>query len=775
MATPNPEIWGAPETWINSKIWVGANNDGNSNIKACRAKTANFGGDDNAWAGALGRGIAQGRISLEPIDNSFVLCGQNPAKSAYGAIKIFTNKQDDTLNKIPDKTITYNKPINFMFHSLNANDNGYIGSLYTGIWGGIVNLQNPKMRIAPDAEEGSGGARDYNFNLQSSPYIYYQIRSLWAVIWVHEDNNTYEGGSWWTLEDWKNNHSSSSICEISVDLFGYSYDDGATIHLSRAPNNLGDFRAITATTLEPIDGVTMYANTAYNQAPIIMLLNKLIYNYHETAYTFIGYGWRSDFNGGTIKSYTDPNSTSHGWSLQLSIPYTADNYERIMSEMACFGIPFSDSNHDSYPIDFNANYVCLPVINDEGIATGEYTRGADNLTNPFAALDSVRDKNYDPNKDYDPNTYSNQTYFNPVLNLSSMCKRYVLNDAAVEQLCRDLWKISDDLIHTDPNEDFKDYDQLVLDNFLVNSPIDVIVSLDKYPITDIPTGTTAEAIKYGKATGAALGKPLSVNTIFFNFEGVKIYPKFGRSFLDYSPYTTYEIYIPFCGIVPLEAGDIMDHILSVQMVMDLSTGAVTAYIMVDNLCIETATGSASLNIPVSGIDSITLNSQINNALLTAKSAQMQARTTGTSLGRIGSGSAWKWLTNPVGVVEKEVSDKWSANQADYDLNHQQFTPHKIGSASSACSWSLELTCRLMIYYPEGEAIDSSGGVSPTSPHLADLTMYGHTTGFACIYNGLVSGLHGYTVGNIDTSGIAGATDTEREMIKSLFASGVYLP
>lgn len=481
-------------------------------------------------------------------------------------------------------------------------------------------------------------------------------------------------------------------------------------------------------------------------------------------------------------TFNEINYSSWGKAIEGFCLINTDNMEAIRKAAAAYGLFFTEQNPQNLASNANRwinSAMFCGILDSEGVGHGEYTQGTGNRDNSVYSMGSSQNSDYIPGGGgggSDTNTYSSQTYFNPVLNLSSMCKRYVLNDAAVEQLCRDLWKISDDLIHTDPNEDFKDYDQLMLDNFLVNSPIDVIVSLDKYPISDIPTGTNSEPIKYGKASGAALGKPLTVNTIFFNFSGVDIFPKFGRSFLDYSPYTTYELYIPFCGVIQIDAGDIMDHTLSVQMVMDLSTGAVTAYVMADNLCIETANGSAALNIPVSGIDSITLNSQINNALINAKSAQMQARSSGTLTGIVGGG-----LKNTVENLNaktntmRRATDTWTANLADYELTHQQLNPHKIGSASAACSWSLELTCRLMIYYPEGDAIDSSGGVSRTSPKLADLTLYGHTTGFSCISSGAVSNYHGFTVGNIDTSSITGATEQERDMIKSLFARGVYLP
>ena len=210
------------------------------------------------------------------------------------------------------------------------------------------------------------------------------------------------------------------------------------------------------------------------------------------------------------------------------------------------------------------------------------------------------------------------------------------------------------------------------------------------------------------------------------------------------------------------------------MCIDFSTGTVTAYVMADNLCINTLNGSCSINIPVTGTDGVTLNSQINNGIINTKKAQGNLFL-GGFLNMFTIGGIGKLALDPTSKANQIMQGSLDKAQAVYDLKHTEVPMHTIGSASPVGSWSLELTCRLMIYYPEGEAIDSSGGVSSTSPKLADLTEYGHTTGFACVMNGKVSDFHGLTVGNIDTSSISGATEEERSMIKNLFSQGVWLP
>lgn len=809
----NEEVYGAPSTWQDSFYTGGSTAEWAVNLHGRKPKVPNWNITHPDWfyaASQLRSGVDDGKIiERQPIDNSIAAVGQG-GSSAFRRFVVFARQQREgeeagVIRAIGDaytgRSYNDNNVVNMFWFEAN-NPTSYAvygnGAFSTGVIPILGSVQSLDQRIWSPSGTNSQGTDKQNGNYYIAPFLSYGTRTFCLQIMVYVLNSVYNPdfevgsappeGTWRTLDSWKNNYSDYPItmCYFRIRTLS-AYNSNTGIMGYYAPNySSTEYRKVCAGILDEIkfhfdDGTTLSNLTDYALFGDTSNSNLGIYlfTHHRNVYT-----WTNTLQHIVLMNeYAATSIKSNGNVMVPYIPYDDEVYEYIMRACACFGLPFTpakstgvDAGNCQFNEDFTDVDLCLPIIDDNGIAQGDYTRGTANLNNDYIDLADIRDKGYDPGSGTDRNTYSSQTYFNPVLNLTSMCKRYVLNDAAVEQLCRDLWKISDDLIHTDPNEDFKDYDQLMLDNFLVNSPIDVIVSLDKYPISDIPTGTTSEPIKYGKATGAALGKPLTVNTIFFNFSGVDIYPKFGRSFLDYSPYTTYELYIPFCGVIQIDAGDIMDHTLSVQMVMDLSTGAVTAYVMADNLCIETANGMAALNIPVSGIDSITLNAQINNALINAKSAQMQARSTGTLTGRIGGGlKSVKESLNPKTATMQKATDTWAANLADYELTHQQLNPHKIGSASAACSWSLELTCRLMIYYPEGDAIDSSGGVSPSSPKLADLTLYGHTTGFSCISSGAVSNYHGFTVGNIDTSSISGATEQERDMIKSLFARGVYLP
>ena len=767
MAMPTASVWGNWSSW-RDPIVFSATGSGNFDIFAGSPRINQFNSSSPSWSQcSLGRAIEAGKITANAqIENSICVCGQHPLVSPYANIGIFKNFQNDSDNKVPYKIWRESQQINWFFAEVNA--------AHSTLRDHLINRNNAQQKWMPGADNNN----NLNTNYYINPYCYYQFKSIFLMIKVQiitgYDQNERPQTSWISLRSWKDDHADKKICGVRLTMCGYNGYSNDVITYRTNDDTPENMQCITVCIINPVDDVVDYATYTIDRYQSFDLVHYLSTNYYDTSSVFYMTGYNM-FDDQVYKAKT-LQATDYGWNVWTEIPYSETNYEKILSMAALFGCPFTDTDKHSFNIDFLDNDMFLPVIPENGIAEGEYTRGSDNLDNSLYGTSTIRNINYDPSTPitpYDPNTYSMQTYFNPVLGINSMTKRYVLNGAAVEQLGRDLWTISDDLANIDPAETFKNYEDLIMDNFLTNDPISCIVGLNKYPINNIPTGTQAEPIKYGKIQGAAQGKPLETCSMFFNFTGVRIWPKFGRSFLDYEPYTHYELYIPFCGTVQIDPGDIIDHILSVQMCIDFSTGTATAYVMADNLCINTVSGSCAINIPVTGTDGVTLNSQINNGIINTKKAQGNLFL-GGFLNTFTVGGLLKTAGDPAKKANDVMQGALDKAQAIYDLEHTQVPMHTIGSASPVGSWTLELDCRLMIYYPEGEAI-ISGQPSRDLPRLADLTEYGHTTGFSCIMQGSVSEFHGYTVGNIDTSSIAGATAEEREQIRSAFAQGVWLP
>lgn len=111
-----------------------------------------------------------------------------------------------------------------------------------------------------------------------------------------------------------------------------------------------------------------------------------------------------------------------------------------------------------------------------------------------------------------------------------------------------------------------------------SDPLDSIISLSLFPCA--PTVTeTANIILGGVDTGISSTrvKPKGRYTTI-DFGTLSIGEVF-RSFQDYEPYTSMEIYLPFVGFRTLKVNDIMGHTLKVVYNVDFLTGECTATLL----------------------------------------------------------------------------------------------------------------------------------------------------------------------------------------------------
>lgn len=473
---------------------------------------------------------------------------------------------------------------------------------------------------------------------------------------------------------------------------------------------------------------------------------------------------------------------------QRSTWITADgtgDLEWIMRGAAAYGLFFTDGTPTEYPDIFAAGNdvyrwvnenMCLGVVDENGYTHGDYTRGMANPTAPnFTWLDTTQSP-YDPKKPKIPtNDYSSATVFNNIGDLATLTRRYVLNKTAVEHLGRELWQITADMLDDGGGGiDYTNLNDKILDTFLTNNPIDCIVSLQRYPL-EVPKSASPVKIKLGKAETNVSAYLMEKAAYFYLFQGKPIAPKFADSFLDYEPYTKMELYVPFCGTIQLNPADIIDRDLNVQLVVDFTTGTATGFVMSDDLVIETVNGNIAIDIPVTGIQSATVASQLNNAIANKSNANRQSMQ--ANWGQISiAGAVRAVYDTPSTIINAQIADI-NEKAADYELSHQNAPVHIIGSASAVGAWAIDLNCRLIIYYPTGDIIRSAAVPEWNNTQLA---MYGKTTGFACCIESAIEDMGtGLVVGTApdlkgmvtNTNGYA-ATASELDMIRAAIAEGV---
>lgn len=675
-----------------------------------------------------------------------------------------------------------------VYHLLSAFESGTPTNLYA---------LSGAYRWSPDAvNAASYYPYPSNLNRQIRPIVKFNPKSFFGVIYVQLMKNDYTELTTITLKSLKDNINTYKdthfICKAYMTIYGYNGGGNGSNYNNFTNKSLN---ALGVATTQPIP-IGDKELISYNQTIGTTNVNIPIAGTLERTRSYGSYcgvrvypqstdagGGREWFAGVTMAHLVDSTHISYFYNssygyiyvLQVKIPITAENIEELYKGAAAYGFFFSDAvnglNVDTTNVArwLNENMYC-GVLDENGVGHGEYTKGFGNAANPVFLWDSNQDSPYDPSRPpspVDPNTYSNITSFNYITEGAAMTVRYVLDGANVDKLLSDLWTINASIAQ---GGDFEYFDGKIKDEYLTTNPIDCIVSLIRYPF-NIPyqIQPLQSYVKLGKTEGSAKGWTTVYISNQINFEGKDIFPRFGNCFLDYEPYTTYELYVPFCGTTKIRAADILGHTLNVTMLIDLITGSCTAYIKADQLVIETLQGSCGVQQQISGTDTATMNANIYNGIL----AQKQAKT-----GMIAQAASAllpsNWV-NPAGYAAKGEQAETSYKQATYAIEHMETPVHSQGAASPLLGWIQEFDARLLIYYPEGDVID---GAIPPNFKAAPLAAFGHLKGFATVTPGTVGAFRSsnaaFLSGDIIADDIP-CTLSERNRIKSMFADGVYLP
>ena len=133
----------------------------------------------------------------------------------------------------------------------------------------------------------------------------------------------------------------------------------------------------------------------------------------------------------------------------------------------------------------------------------------------------------------------------------------------------------------------------------------------------------------------------------FELGSKKIWPKYGN-FLDYEPYTTLSIYIPYCGSMKLDTSIFMGHNCKITMNVNTRTGEVMAIIFVDNIEYASLQGDTSIDLPVQGLAASQYNGQKKQ--LQYAEAQLVSQTATSTLGYATGMTISASMDNTAGAV-----------------------------------------------------------------------------------------------------------------------------
>ena len=423
MANPNPEIYGSPDTWLDSKNFGGMTTAPES-IHAKRAQICGIWTNpdqpdyDNYEKGSLQWGILSEKITAQqPIDKSITAIGQG-RDSAFHRLGVYANQQREgeenpQIRRIG--TATYDTNV-LNFAAFDARCPTSYAVYANRAFNQRYNFKKSSQFVwSPDGEYNRGtSTMNGTFNI--SPFTYYESRTILLQIQVSvTDLTTVElvanpptsppATHSYNLETWKNEYSDHSITAAFLNMR----------YLNSYESSTGDMQYRLAS----------YGGSTYQKAAFMCLDKLTIAQDGGTNAEIYHYGLYGDnsniarivlFSSQTGLSKWDNNNEivalmpfDHvfGNTIQFGttqvwyqIPYSDEAYEALMCATACFGCPFTPSrpitsnSNITFNHDFTDTDLCLPIISDVngvGVLQGDYTRGEDNVDNDFISLKSVYD------------------------------------------------------------------------------------------------------------------------------------------------------------------------------------------------------------------------------------------------------------------------------------------------------------------------------------------------------------------------------------------------
>ena len=443
-----------------------------------------------------------------------------------------------------------------------------------------------------------------------------------------------------------------------------------------------------------------------------------------------GVSKKSNYNYGTYKTITNANAfplcglncgyyTKRNWTQGLNelhgVPVfgaAEDNYTitydgsifttelteeaiRLLPNMAAtYGLPFTDDYiTDEYNLYTGNKKTYMPYSNAYGYYNGSYELLTDNgvvsedLSPENATLweDGIEgmweDRTYTPKE---PEPIDSVDLTEPAITpVGSFNKTFILNKQEVDSI--------------------QDYiygaDDTTLENFLKGisnfggSPMDAFISLHLWPfdVRSFVTASTTAPVVVGRTTispspqGDVIGylMPTDAKAVV-DCGSFMIEPKF-ESFLDYEPYTTINLFIPFIGSVDLPPSLYMGKKVAVKLICDWITGATTAVIYADGIPLIYQQGVGAVSISMTGDNHSRTAGDVIGGLIGAGAS---------AVGAVAAGYTGQWgMAAKLGFNAAE-----QLSEARNDYGKTDFT--QAGSSSPMCGLYMPMYCYITISRPK---------------------------------------------------------------------------
>lgn len=733
----NENIWGDPESWIN--------------VLHSKAKTAAA----SNWGLVIGDKIPLN----ETVDNSPCFCGAAGNFYICQPIVFFT---EQVTKNLYDSSSIYNW---FFVHYKQESGN-------TDTHKGRFTDNPPNNRFSEwTVPELADYLSDYRvktvFNLQLNKMLFI------PYVFCQEDNSIGSTVHKYSLGEYINTHHTTYPYITGVSMIAaYNSSSTETPTWSLAIDNI-DYSLYAVNNAKFSDEFSATSSGVFtstyslwsNEITVMGLVDGSAMNIENSFY------FRSFPVG------ADPDKTHYTYNAEFTQVkyirrYTPELLDEIYEQLSFFGVFFiGDGNYDPIGshVQLNDNDVFLGTITD-GLTYGKYTRGEDNEDQPQFSWDDSSESEYDPSDPpkVDPNPYDGEFHTGVLSSFSTPTDVYVISLHNFTNLISKLWDAMALVPAGDPLNDY------VLDTFLTTDPIDSILSVKFFPLS-ADVGGSATTVKLGKYDTQIACKELLLNQKRVDCGSVEIFPTFGNTGPNWiDRLCTITLYLPFCGSLQLDPDIYMGRSVNVEYAIDLLTGNCSAYVsfISDNgrkVITDIASGNCAIDIPITGIQHMTLDSQLYNATEQIKAMKVNNTIAGIkSIGAVGMSVASR---DPAGAAASSLSlvgtmynGLHNEAVAEYNLDHMQLPIKMIGTTGACTGAMCELTPQIIFERPK-----------LPDPRKFNENAYAHTVGYACCISSTVSQFHGYTeFASADLSGFS-ATAAEKNAILTALQAGVILP
>lgn len=519
---------------------------------------------------------------------------------------------------------------------------------------------------------------------------------------------------YYIFEDPKKVFINVDIYHNSVDLTQVTYNNSQKYNEFKGRFNYGDWRQIIIST--KVDSLYLYENgdTTYSYNGDFTIHQDLEYKPSGIGYVgnSVNYGTLEEgINGITVLPNAKiPNKTGtleerfpNWWSKRIEVTQPDGSVTSY--------VPLTLPNTDNL-----ADLQTIPQANaQEGLISADNEAVVEESV--ATATESAVDEGVDiPTNNPNENGGNTPVIVPPVgVNATGFVALYSPTKEELKQFNNYLWSLG-----TDPLDAF---------SRLFQNPIDAIIGLHQI-YAPAPTYTIAN-IRVGLLDSGVSSRICNEQYVSIDFGSITINEYFGNV-LDYTPYTTITMYLPFIGYVELKTEDVMKSIVSLKYNIDLLTGSCVAIINVkkDNMNADlySFNGNCAIQLPITGAN-------YSGILSTVLSAGLAIATKGATASM-----------GALGVVSS------IAHGSNIPIIHGNNATSNYGAMSGKTPFII---------------INRQSDVSPYN--------FNNFFGYASSKTTKLSKLSGYTkVKDVHLDNVNNATDEELDMIYNLLTGGIII-